>query len=69
MTHGDHVRIIGRDGLYVFLKEVQGTATLQLVGRKSIAGRKSLDEALAIPIEHIVSLEQANIRCPHPSKL
>lgn len=67
MTHGDHVRIIGRDGLYVFLKEVQGTATLRVASRKSAVGKKSLDEALAIPIGHVVSLEQPNTRCPHPS--
>jgi hypothetical protein len=62
MTHGDHVRILGKDGLYVFLEEIQGTATLRF------GGRKSLDEpTLAIPMNRIVSLEQPNIACPHPS--
>ena len=29
MKHGDRVKVTGRDGVYVFLKEVQGTATLR----------------------------------------
>jgi hypothetical protein len=52
MKAGDHVKIIGRDGFYVFLKEAQGTATLRL------ATAKSPDEpTLAIPITQVVSLE------------
>ena len=52
MKPGDHVKIIGRDGFYVFLKEVQGTATLRL------GSAKSLDEpTLLISIHQIVSLE------------
>ena len=52
MQPGDHVKIIGRDGFYVFLKEVQGTATVRL------GSAKSLDDAtLAIPIHQVVSLE------------
>lgn len=52
MKPGDHVKIIGRDGFYVFLKEVQGTATLRL------GTAKSPDEpTVAIPINQIVSLE------------
>jgi hypothetical protein len=52
MQPGDHVKIIGRDGFYVFLKEVQGTATLRL------GSARSLDEpTLAIPINQVVSLE------------
>ena len=52
MKPGDHVKIIGRDGFYVFLKEVQGTATVRL------GSAKSPDEAtLAIPIQQVVSLE------------
>ena len=52
MKPGDHVKIIGRDGFYVFLKEVQGTATVRL------GSGKSPDEAtLAIPIHQVVSLE------------
>src|SRR6202049_4352189 len=35
MKQGDHVKVIGRDGVYVFLKEVQGTATLRAGGAKS----------------------------------
>jgi hypothetical protein len=53
MKPGDHVKIIGRDGFYVFLKEVQGTATVRL------GGAKNPDEpTLAIPIHQVVSLEQ-----------
>jgi hypothetical protein len=29
MKQGDFVKIIGRDGFYLFLKEVQGIATLR----------------------------------------
>jgi hypothetical protein len=61
MTHGDHVRVIGKDGLYVFLEEVHGTATLRVGGR-----RKPNEPTLAIPMNRIVSLEQPNIACPHP---
>lgn len=53
MKPGDHVKIIGRDGFYVFLKEVQGTATVRL------GSAKSPDEPiLAIPIHQVISLEQ-----------
>jgi len=52
MKPGDHVKIIGRDGFYVFLKEAQGTATLRL------GSAKSPDEpTLAILIHQVVSLE------------
>jgi len=52
MTQGDHVKVIGRDGFYVFLKEVQGTATLR------VGGAKSPDTpTLAIAINRVVSLE------------
>jgi hypothetical protein len=61
MKHGDHVRVIGRDGVYVFLKEFQGMATLR-------RGTKSRDEpTLAIPIDDVCSLERTNVACPHPS--
>lgn len=52
MKQGDHVKVIGRDGFYVFLKEVQGTATLQA------GGAKSPDKStLAVPINQVISLE------------
>lgn len=52
MQPGDHVKIIGRDGFYVFLKEVQGTATVRL------GTAKTPDEpTLSIPIRQLVSLE------------
>jgi hypothetical protein len=60
MQHGDHVKITGKDGVYVFLTEVQGMATLRRGGR--------IDEpTLAIPIDGVVSLEQTNVTCPYPS--
>jgi hypothetical protein len=53
MKQGDYVKVIGRDGFYVFLKEVQGTATLRA------GGAKGPDEpTLAIPINKVVSLEK-----------
>jgi hypothetical protein len=52
IRQGDHVKIMGRDGFYVFLKEVQGTATLRA------GGADILDKStLAIPINRIISLE------------
>jgi hypothetical protein len=60
MEHGDHVKVIGRDGVYVFLKDVQGVATLR-------RGGKNLDEAtIPVPIDTVISLEQENVTCPHP---
>jgi len=52
MKQGDHVKVMGRDGFYVFLKEVEGTATLR------VGGAKSPDTpTLAIAINQVVSLE------------
>ena len=52
MRQGDRVPVMGRDELYVFLKEVQGTATLR------VGGAKSPDTpTLAIAINQVVSLE------------
>ena len=52
MKQGDHVKVMGRDGFYVFLKEVQGMATLR------VGGAKSPDTpTLAIAINQVVSLE------------
>ncbi len=56
MRPGDHVKVIGRDGFYVFLKEVQGTATLRVGGAKS-----SDTPTLAIPINQVVSLETTEL--------
>lgn len=53
MKAGDHVKVIGRDGFYVFLKEEQGTATLQAAGAKS--ANKPI---LAVPTNQVVSLEK-----------
>ena len=53
MKQGDYVKVMGRDGFYVFLKEVQGMATLR------VGGAKSPDTpTLAIPINRVVSLEK-----------
>ncbi|MFZ0284826.1 MAG: hypothetical protein WAL32_06310 [Terriglobales bacterium] len=52
MKPGDHVKITGQDGFYVFLKEFQGTATVRSAGAKG-AG----DPTLAIPINQVISLE------------
>jgi hypothetical protein len=52
MQPGDQGEIIGRDGSYVFVKEVRGTATVRLWSAKSPP-----DATLAIPIRHVVSRE------------
>lgn len=53
MKHGDYVKVIGRDGFYVFLKELQGTATLR------VGSAKSPDTpTLAIAMSRVVSLEK-----------
>jgi hypothetical protein len=53
MNHGDHVKIIGRDGFYVFLKEDEGMAILE-AGSAILSG----NPVLAIPISKVVSLEK-----------
>jgi hypothetical protein len=56
MKQGDHVKVIGRDGFYVFLKEVQGTATLR------VGGAKSPDTpTLSIAVNRVVSLETTKL--------
>jgi len=55
MKQGDFVKVIGRDGFYVFLEEVQGTATLRVGGAKS-----PNTPTLAIPINRVLSLEKQN---------
>jgi hypothetical protein len=52
MKPGDHVKVIGRDGFYVFVREVQGCATLQLAST-----RRMEKPTLAIPINQVISLE------------
>ena len=59
MKPGDHVKVMGRDGFYIFLKEVQGTATLR------VGGAKSPDApTLAIAINQVVSLETTELVKP-----
>jgi hypothetical protein len=53
MKQGDHVKVIGRDGFYIFVKELYGMATLQSGGAKS-----PHESTLAIPINLVVSLEK-----------
>ena len=53
MKQGDHVKVIGRDGFYIFIKEVQGTASL----RSGIAPGSS-ETTLDIPVSRIISLEK-----------
>ena len=54
MKQGDFVKIIGRDGFYLFLKEVQGMATLREGSAKSSGA-----PTFAIPMGRVVSLEKA----------
>lgn len=53
MKQGDFVKVIGRDGFYLFLKEVQGTATLREGSAKSSGA-----PTFAIPMGRVVSLEK-----------
>jgi len=55
MKQGDHVKIIGKDGFYVFLSEMEGTAILRVGGMKNV-GEPSLD----IPMAQVVSLEKTD---------
>ena len=54
MRQEDRVQVIGRDGLYVFLNELQGTATLR------IGGAKSPDTPTLTIAMHLVSWKQQN---------
>jgi hypothetical protein len=56
IKQGDYVKIMERDGFYVFLKVVQGTATLRAGGASSLG-----KSTLAIPINRIISLEPNRI--------
>ena len=55
MKQGDHVKVMGIDGFYVFLKEVQGTATLRVCSTND-----SDKPTIAIAIDRVVSLEKSN---------
>jgi hypothetical protein len=61
MEHGDHVKVLGRDGVYVFLKGDQGVATLRRGGKSPDA------PTIPVPIGNVISLEQEKVTCPHPS--
>jgi hypothetical protein len=53
MNHGDHVKIIGRAGFYVFLKEDEGMAILEAGGARLLG-----NPVIAIPVSKGVSLEK-----------
>jgi hypothetical protein len=53
MKQGDHVKVIGKDGFYVFVKEDQGTVTLRAGSAQSLS-----EPTLAIPVNRVVSLEK-----------
>jgi hypothetical protein len=61
MEHGDHVKVLGRDGVYVFLKDTQGVATLRRGGKNPGA------PTIPVAISDVISLEQENVTCPYPS--
>jgi hypothetical protein len=50
---GDYVKVIGRDGFYVFLKEVKGMATL-----REGSERRPETPTFAIAMSQIISLEK-----------
>jgi hypothetical protein len=54
IKQGDYVKITGRDGFYLFLKEVEGMATLRQGG-----GKSPNEPTLAVPINQVVSLEHS----------
>jgi hypothetical protein len=55
MKQGDYVKVTGVDGFYVFLKEVQGMATLR------VCSTNDPDKpTMAIAIDRVVSLEATN---------
>ena len=53
MKPGDHVKVMGQDGFYVFVEEVQGMATLRVANTHS----REVPN-LSIPISQVVSLEK-----------
>ena len=55
MKQGDHVKVIGKDGFYVFLREMEGTAILRAGGMKNVN-----KPALDVPMARVVSLEPAD---------
>jgi hypothetical protein len=59
MKRGDHVKVMGKDGFYVFLEELQGVANLR-VGGKNIPS----EPILAIPMRDVISLEKAEWALP-----
>jgi hypothetical protein len=55
MKQGDHVKVTGIDGFYVFLKEVQGIATLK------VCSTNDPDKpTIAVAIGRVVCLQTTN---------
>jgi hypothetical protein len=53
LDKGDHVKVMGKDGFYVFLAEVKGRATLRAGGTKNIE-----QPTFDVPINQVMSLER-----------
>jgi hypothetical protein len=53
MKEGDFVKVMGKDGFYLFLKEVQGEATL-----REGSAKNSGAATFTIPMGRVVSLEK-----------
>jgi hypothetical protein len=52
LEKGDHVKVMGKDGFYVFLAEVQGRAILRVSSAKSLE-----HPTFDVPINRVISLE------------
>jgi hypothetical protein len=53
LEKGDHVKVMGKDGFYIFLAEVQGKAILRVGGAES---KEHL--TIEVPINQVISLER-----------
>jgi hypothetical protein len=49
---GDHVKIMGKDGFYVFVAEIQGRAILRVSSATSLKA-----PTFDVPINRVISLE------------
>jgi hypothetical protein len=52
LEKGDHVKVMGKDGFYIFVAEVQGNAILRVGGTESTE-HLTID----VPVNLVVSLE------------
>jgi hypothetical protein len=56
LEKGDHVKVMGKDGFYVFLAEIQGNAILRVGGTESkVESKEHL--TIDVPMNQVVSLE------------